>query len=295
MRTPKLSLTLLLAGLVVCCLNGCYPSSAQTVTDHTPEAKALQEILAAKRDPTNDPKWRLSLADALRRYCESILVQVPRNTPQEDQWVNGELQDAAQLWKRIEPTLNWERWSQDVRRIETRQNKVISSTAFARQSMRNVLTECSAIAKTLIEAKEMQPITEALEWTRLSRIFRAEDEIWRVADIVGLVSQSDCRKLQSLSPSSISIVEIDQFPVFRDKNSLCHWGWTQISIIDHAVIPLLESQWFSSRCTRARRSNRRQRIADKSQRRLSYPTSFKRTYGHFWATIFPAPARCVGD
>jgi hypothetical protein len=166
-------------------------------------------------------------------------VQVPRNTPQEDRWVDGELEDVHQLWKRIDPTLKWERWSQEVRRIETRQNKVYNSTELARQSMRKVLTECSSIAKTLIEAKEMQPVAEALQWVRLSRIFSVEDQIWRLADIVGLVSQSDCRK--SLSLSSLSIVDTDQSQ-FPDKNELCYWGGVQLSIIGHAVIPLLESQ-----------------------------------------------------
>jgi hypothetical protein len=65
--------------------------------------------------------------------------------------------------------------------------------------------------------KEIRPTTEALQWIRLSRIFWAEDEIWCVADVVGLVSRSGCRKLQNLFLSGID----DEFPVQRDKNNLC--------------------------------------------------------------------------
>jgi hypothetical protein len=96
-------------------------------------------------------------------------------------------------------------------------NKVYYSPEFARQVMRRALSECSLIAKTLIEVKEIRPTTEALQWIRLSRIFWAEDEIWCVADVVGLVSRSGCRKLQNLFLSGIDA----EFPVQRDKNNLC--------------------------------------------------------------------------
>jgi hypothetical protein len=89
-----------------------HHASAQTIT---PETRALLEVLKAKlaTNSTNDPKWRASLAAALHRYCESVLVQVPRNTPQEDGWVDSELQDAVSMralrardidWARLGPT-----------------------------------------------------------------------------------------------------------------------------------------------------------------------------------------------
>ena len=61
----------------------------------TPEASALQKVLYAKTvgDFTNDLKWRRSLAAALHGYCESVLKQVPRNTPEEDRWVDDEIKD----------------------------------------------------------------------------------------------------------------------------------------------------------------------------------------------------------
>jgi hypothetical protein len=68
------------------------PAIAQTVSSSTPEASAITKLMGKNypRDSTNDPVWRALFADALHTYCESVLVQVPRNTPQEDHWLDKE-------------------------------------------------------------------------------------------------------------------------------------------------------------------------------------------------------------
>ena len=73
---------------------GCLPCQAETS-----EASALLKVLYAKsvNDTTNDPKWRATLVVALHRYCESVLIQVPRNTPQEDRWVDEEFKELERL------------------------------------------------------------------------------------------------------------------------------------------------------------------------------------------------------
>jgi hypothetical protein len=199
----------------------------------TPEAMALRTVLAkAPRDSTNDPKWRASLAAALRRYCESVLVQVPRNTPQEDRWVDDELNDL-----RLGASAGASDWHQRMARVEY-------SLENARKSLRHVLSECSSIAGKLIGPETRSPAAEALLWVRLSGFFSVEESIWRYAEIVGLgVSQNDCRKLAELFERAMRGADpgADPLPNLRDKNNLCHWGSVHHGIMLHAVIPLLEA------------------------------------------------------
>jgi hypothetical protein len=67
----------------------------------TPQTRALDEVLFRSDDVTNDPKWRASLAIALHRYCESVMAQVPRNTPDEDRWVDNEFKDSYRFHIRL--------------------------------------------------------------------------------------------------------------------------------------------------------------------------------------------------
>jgi hypothetical protein len=97
----------------------------------TREASALQEVLRAKgpADSTNDPKWRTSLAAALHRYCESVLVQVPRNTPQEDRWADDEFTELGILTsKPIDLSPGWQ--DRDLRQAQ-RWDRVLNSVEFA--------------------------------------------------------------------------------------------------------------------------------------------------------------------
>jgi hypothetical protein len=218
------------AVLLALCLNlGGPPTSAESISDLTPEASALEEVLGAKvlNDPTNDPKWRLSLAAALHRYCESILVQVPRNTPQEDRWVDDEYRDLLEGARAAVPGR------------EQRLARIDNSVENARKWLRTVLSECSAKAKNLMEPKQASAATEALLWVRLSRFFSGADTLWRYFEIVGLVSQSGCRNLNAVTPADI-FQGIS--PKVRDKNEICSWHYIHNSIVNHAVIPLLEVQ-----------------------------------------------------
>jgi hypothetical protein len=134
---------------------------------------------------------------------------------------------------------DWERWSHEMQRYDERTERVMNSPEYARKAIRNLFSECSSIAKNLMEWKKSAPTAEALLWVRLSRIFSLEDELWRLADIVGLVSQSGCRNIQA---SSHTLAAPDRRPVVQDKNDLCSSGLILLPIIDHTVIPLLEAQ-----------------------------------------------------
>jgi hypothetical protein len=160
-------------------------------------------------------------------------VQVPRNTPKEDRWVDAELLDlpSAPFDPNADPD-NPQSWEQ-------RWTRVMNSGEYARKQIRGLLSECSAIAKKLVELKQPAPQAEALLWVRLSRLFSDEDETWRVAQIVGLIPRNGCQSLKAATPADILK---GRAPVVRDKNNICFWSTTQYSIIDHAVIPLLEAR-----------------------------------------------------
>jgi hypothetical protein len=98
------------------------PSNAET-----PETIALRKVLFARHplDTTDDPKWRSSLPVALRRYCDSVLSQVPRNTPQEDRWVDEEFKALSA------PTdvSRWEQSDQRGKRMDRVWNSVVSAVS----------------------------------------------------------------------------------------------------------------------------------------------------------------------
>ena len=182
---------------------------------YSPEAWALQKTLFSKDIET--AKGRGSLATALRTYCESVLVQVPSNTPEEDRWVDNE-------YKELQLSVGASGWEQRMERVN-------SSPENARKSLRHIFYECSSLANK-IDGSETKPATDALIWAQLSRLFSAEEEVWRFADIVGLVSRKYCSSLRPLRLT-------DAPPVGEDKNNLCIWNTVQQVILDHAVVPLL--------------------------------------------------------
>jgi hypothetical protein len=209
------------------------PSIAERMFGKTPEASALHEVLIARRigDSTNDPAWRASLADALHRYCESVLMRVPRNTPEEDRWVDSESNKVSQ-----EAKADAEHWFEHLKRVE-------NSVEFARTGLRNVLSECSSLTKNLIELKQTTPIAEALQWLRLSKYFESSfvaSELG-LAEIVGLVSPKYCKQQEVRTDALMRGKQAPPPPGAHDENDICSWDTVHRSIIDHALIPLLES------------------------------------------------------
>jgi hypothetical protein len=214
--------------------------NAQTFEEKTtPEASALSKVLYAK-DVEHDSGWRTSLADTLHRYCESVLVQVPQNTPQEDQWVDKEFHDA--LADKIAPNLNFERWNERMQRHRERLNRFFSSAEYARKKIREVVSKCSSLTNDLIKRKPTSPVAEALMWTQLSQYFMAEDEFWRLTQIIGLVSPNHCSH-----PNAVEFLKDDPLskvdpPGAHDENEICSfWGFANAAIINYAVIPLLQA------------------------------------------------------
>jgi hypothetical protein len=163
---------------------------------------------------TNDPAWRASLADALHRYCESVLMQVPRNTPEQDRWVDSEM-------KFFEGDSAFDERYQRLKRVQ-------NSVEYARKNLRYFLSGCSSLTKNLIELKPTTPIKEALLWLRLSDYIGSPEVVLPLAEIAGMVSRKYYCNDEEHPPGA------------HDENYLCSWSFVHISIIRYAVIPLLE-------------------------------------------------------
>ena len=206
------------------------PAKAQTISGNTPEALAVQKFFAKRlTDWTNDPRERALFADALHKYCESVLAQVPRNTPKEDQWVENEERDTN--------------LSQ-----QERLNRLYNSVEYIRKDFRHIVTECTVLTIKLMELKKASPVAEALLWVRLSGYFGSagEDMVVDYAEALGLISPKYCelmhmpfRKLFAPLPPAASLPP--PVPSGHDTNNFCSWGTVHNLIIIGAVIPLLEA------------------------------------------------------
>jgi hypothetical protein len=92
--------------------------------------------------------------------------------------------------------------------------------------MRRIFSECSTIAASLAEPKQPSPTAEALLWIRSVELFLGDqDETWRIAKIIGLVSRSGCH---SISHTTLADVMNGRMPVVRDKNNICDLGVAQL-------------------------------------------------------------------
>jgi hypothetical protein len=188
----------------------------------TPEWSALHKLLFQKRstDLANDPEWRLSLAGALHQYCESVMAQIPRNTPQEDQWVESESRDLGLLVG-------------DDEKFIQRSDRLENSVEYARYQVRRILSVCSVHAQKLGRLERLASQAEALLWIRFSSTFNGHPFIWRSAEIVGLIPRNSCQARAASATKA---------PLPPDKYNICDWDFVRFGIIYDAVIPLLEKQ-----------------------------------------------------
>ena len=229
---------------------------AAPANDLTPEAEALRQkqiTLWAKdhewQTSLAGAEWRTSLAGALQRYCESVLVQVPRNTPQEDRWVDqenrrvqSELKEPPSLVT-APPNERLASSEQRMASAEQRMATIMASPENARKTLIAFFSNCSALAKKLNGPGAKSSAATVLLWLKLSDLFSFDDMIWHPADIVGLVSQNDClraRASQTLMMTTGSFVS--DVPSFPDKNDLCDLHNLSSSIHLNIVVPLLEAE-----------------------------------------------------
>ena len=105
-------------------------------------------------------------------------MQVPRNTPEQDHWVDSKWHDLSQ--ESIEPG---ERFFERMHDRTERANRVAYSPENARKELRNFFSGCSSVTKDLVELKQASPVAEALLWLRLYRYFLANEIVLRDAEI----------------------------------------------------------------------------------------------------------------
>jgi len=223
------------------------PADNLTPEAKTPEATALFKVINAK---PNDQKWRTAFASALQRYCESVLAQVPRNTPQEDRWLDEQnrlLSSEAKEPPSLATATPEERLASSAQRLtrsDQRMSAIMASPENARKTLVAFFSNCSSLAKKLNEPGAKSSAATILLWVRLSGSFSWGDEfIWRAADIVGLVSQSDCERqrasLTRILTTGSFMGEVLNYP---DKNELCRLNFLSSPIHLNIVIPLLEAE-----------------------------------------------------
>jgi hypothetical protein len=212
---------------------------AQSRSDITPQASALEQVLRERNgtDDSNDPKWRASLATALHRYCDNVMAQVPRNTPEEDRWVDREFAD-VHATPSPPPSLSQKEWDERMARDNARLLRLLSSIENVRKELRDLLGNCSTLTTTLIELKTKTPAPEALLWAQLMQIFMADDYVWEAAETVGLVSPKRCKRL---TPRQILAFPAPAAPPGHDENDICTlWSYVGNMITLGAVLPLLK-------------------------------------------------------
>jgi hypothetical protein len=128
-----------------------------------PAATALFSFITRSNIQNVD---RRELAQFVSNYCTEVLQAIPRNTPREDDWVDGELRSG-----------NWDR-----------QVRAVQSVENTRKSLVSVFTQCTSESTKLI--RPSQPTVEAVLWTRLAMTF-SNSSVVANAERLGLVKADD--------------------------------------------------------------------------------------------------------
>jgi hypothetical protein len=160
---------------------------------------AYSRLLRAFISNADGPKWRADYAIALNGFCAHVVSKVPRNTPEEDSWVQRETLDAI-------------RGPQNL--LVERSDRVLNSKENARSVVRTMLTECVSLTEKISDvngAKEESALWAELAW-RLS----ASEGFKSAAIILGLYS-----------------------PPTYDPDDLGNFQIIHQTILQKALIPLL--------------------------------------------------------
>jgi len=109
-----------------------------------------------------------SFAETILNYCTETANHLPRNSQEEDQWLQRELA------------------SKDVDRMKRAAMTIQSD----RQSLQQMLGECVQVSKSIVEHRYTSPATEAALWVKLEGVFdlyRSEGTAMRV----GVLNQDE--------------------------------------------------------------------------------------------------------
>jgi hypothetical protein len=152
-----------------------HPAGAQS--SNTPAATALFDHIRSKIEDID----RRNLARLVSNYCTEVLQALPRNSPREDDWVDGELSSG-----------NWDRMVRAMQWVEN-----------TRKSLVSVFTDCISESTKLI--RPSQPTAEAVLWTRVATTF-SNSSIVEKAERLGLVKFDE--KTGWVDPNLLKVVPI---------------------------------------------------------------------------------------
>jgi hypothetical protein len=129
-------------------------------------------LLAAFISNADGPKWRADYAVSLNGFCAHVGSKVPRNTPEEDSWVQRETLDAMSAPPNV---------------FVERMDRVLNSKENARSVVRTMLTECVSLTDKISEGVN-DPKPESALWAELAWRLSASEELKSAAIILGLYS-----------------------------------------------------------------------------------------------------------
>jgi hypothetical protein len=156
--------------IVVAALAAVIASASLQAADLVASATTWVRIVIRPRSAQWDRTVREQLANALSVYCGDVQQAIPKNTPDEDDWVADELK------------------SSDPQRLD----RVLSSVEYSRWTLRRSFADCSQHAAGTVRAlKSGDRAAEAVQWSEFALSFNYAEE-WRAhASRVGLVRGKD--------------------------------------------------------------------------------------------------------
>lgn len=159
------------------------------------QTAATREFMGAAFSTSSPQNWRRDFANAALVHCREVSAKVPRNTPREDDWVDGEL-------KSLEPN---------------RLDRLMKSVEFSRWTLAHTFEECVRLTQVLA-IERLDKAKETATWVRLVRAFNDTDGLTKNGITVGLIRAADS----------------------SDPYGLMLWPGARLSIIEKAILPLLE-------------------------------------------------------
>jgi len=147
-----------------------YPVLILTLVAQPVGAQDFTQTASALLRAT-DEEPRATYAKTLLNYCNEMLRIVPRNSPRETEWIQGEIKSG-----------NRERIFRAMQSVE-----------YSRDFLVDTFTACVAHSDKLATQPGLQPAAEAVLWARLAITFDYSDQIHEYASRLGLVKLDDIR------------------------------------------------------------------------------------------------------
>jgi hypothetical protein len=181
------------SALLVTLVAGLLFSGVASVRAEVADSARAVVALTRPREPST--AWRRSMAKAMLTYCNDVSQRLPRNTPKESEWVQGELNAPPD---------------------QNRLLRVTESVEFARYTLVEAFKDCVEYTRKLASGSATSPVAEAALWARLARAFNDDAGIQRAAVKAGVVSESDVT-VAFLGGLRLTILESAVLPLLESR------------------------------------------------------------------------------